>query len=154
MQRRTITFREKVYARFTRRAQSQCWWWDGSLKEGRPALNLRHVTRYIYEQEIAPIPPGMRLYRTDHDPDCQPKKKVCAHFRCVNPWHVRVGPGKGGIYERDVSHDLESSERAAIYKRRVRGNRQEKEIPGDNRRHEGTDGAEGLASHPDEGGGA
>ena len=61
MLRRPITFDEKIDARFTRRAESQCWWWEGSLKEGRPAINLRHVTRYIYEREIAPIPPGMVL---------------------------------------------------------------------------------------------
>jgi len=143
MPRRPITFDEKVNARFTRRAQSQCWWWDGSLKEGRPALNLRHVTRYIYEREIAPIPPGMRLIRTDHDPTCRPMAFLCPHFRCVNPWHVRLEPGRGGIYEREVSHDLESSERAAIYKRRVRANRQEKEQPGGNPSETGSEQQEG-----------
>jgi hypothetical protein len=130
MHRYPITFDEKVNARFKRRSQSQCWWWEGSLKQGRPAINLRHVTRYIYEREIAPIPPGMRLLRTDHSPDCRPLQFQCEHFRCVNPWHVRLGPGKGGIYERDVSHDLESSDRAATYKRRVRANRRDKEQVG------------------------
>jgi len=127
MLRRPITFDEKVDARFRRRSRSECWWWEGSLKEGRPAINLRHVTRYIYEREIAPIPPGMRLYRTDHDPDCKPKARKCEHFRCVNPWHLRVGPGQGGIYERDVNHELTDPERAAIYKRRVRENSRGKE---------------------------
>jgi hypothetical protein len=119
MLRRPITFREKVYARFTRRSQSQCWWWLGSLQQGRPAINLRHVTRYIYEQEIAPIPPGMVLVRTDHSPTCQ-RKKHCEHYRCVNPWHFRLAPNRGGIYERENAYALESSERSAIYKQRVR----------------------------------
>jgi hypothetical protein len=126
MLRRPITFDEKVDARFTRRAQTQCWWWDGSLKEGRPAINLRHVTRYIYEREIAPIPPGMILVRTDHDVDCLPRQ-LCQHHRCVNPWHVRLVTSRYGIYERDVAHDLQSSERTRTWKRRVRANRQEKE---------------------------
>jgi len=127
MLRHPITFDEKVNARFTRRSQSQCWLWEGSLKEGRPAINLRHVTRYIYEREIAPIPPGMRLIRTDHGPDCRPKESLCEHDRCVNPWHFRLAPSKGGIYERENSHDLRSPERTAEYKRRVRKNRADKE---------------------------
>lgn len=119
MLRNPITFNEKVNARFKRRAQSVCWWWEGSLKEGRPAINLRHVARYIYEQEIAPIPPGMVLVRTDHTADCK-SRQLCAHYQCVNPWHLRLVPSKGGTYEREVNHDLDSSERAATWKRRVR----------------------------------
>jgi hypothetical protein len=126
MRRLTITFDEKVNVRFVRRAQTQCWWWTGSLLADRPAINLRHVTRYLYERDVAPIPPGMRLYRTDHTPDCKPFT-VCAHYRCVNPWHLRLGPGNGGIYERAVSYDTASSERSAIRKRRVRANRRDKE---------------------------
>jgi hypothetical protein len=145
MLRRPITFDEKVNARFTRRSQSQCWWWDGSLKEGRPALNLRHVTRYIYEREIAPIPPGMRLVRTDHGPLCRPRKTMCEHFRCVNPWHVRLEPNKGGTYQREVNHELQSSERTAIYKRRFREKRQDKEHSDDNPRQTPSPSEEGLA---------
>jgi len=127
MFRRPITFDEKVNARFTPRSRSECWWWEGSLKEGRPAINLRHVMRYIYEREIAPIPPGMVLYRTDHTDWCGMQRgRTCIHHRCVNPWHVRLVPNRGGIYERDTSHDLTSSERAAVYKRRVRKNRRER----------------------------
>lgn len=121
MIRRPITFREKVYARFTPRSRSECWWWRGSFKEGRPAINLRHVTRYIYEQEVAPIPPGMVLIRTDHGPTCQ-RRERCVHYGCVNPYHFRLVPSRGGIYQRESEHDLESSDRAAAYKRRVRAN--------------------------------
>lgn len=130
MLRNPITFDEKVNARFTRRAQSQCWWWEGSFKEGRPAINLRHVTRYLYEREVAPIPPGMVLMRADHTPDCALRKEPCMHYRCVNPWHLRLVPSNGGIYEREVSHDLESTERAAEWKRRVRKNRRDEEQDG------------------------
>lgn len=128
MLRRPITFDEKVDARFTRRTRTECWWWDGSLKEGRPAINLRHVTRYIYEREVAPIPPGMALYRTDHTDWCGVRRdRTCIHHRCVNPWHVRLVPHRGGTYQREVNHDLESTERAATWKRRVRSNRRSKE---------------------------
>lgn len=127
MERRPITFDEKIDARYTATSQSQCWFWTGSLKEGRPSLNLRHVMRYIYEREVAPIPPGMALYRTDHGPECHTKRTPCAHLRCVNPWHVQLGPARGGLYERDVNHDLESTDRTTMWKRRVRGNKREKE---------------------------
>jgi hypothetical protein len=128
MLRRPLTFDEKVDARFTRRSQSQCWQWEGALKEGRPAINMRHVTRYIYEREIAPIPPGMVLIRTDHTPAClTEKRRLCEHYRCVNPYHFRLAPSGGGIYERETSHDLRSPERVAEYKRRVRKNRADKE---------------------------
>jgi hypothetical protein len=143
MLRRQITFDEKVDARFVRRAQSQCWPWEGSLQQGRPAIGLRHVTRYIYEREIAPIPPGMRLIRTDHGPECRPRERQCEHFRCVNPWHLRVAPGRGGIYERDVRYDMRSSEQSAIYKRRVR-TRHEKESTDDDKAEPAN--PEGLAS--------
>lgn len=127
MIRRPITFDEKVNARFTPRSRSECWWWRGSFKEGRPAINLRHVTRYIYEREVAPIPPGMVLVRTDHTPFCPRHLEPCEHYRCVNPWHLRLQPSKGGIYQREVEHDLESSDRAAVYKRRVRTNTRNRE---------------------------
>jgi hypothetical protein len=128
MLRRPLTFDEKVDARFTRRAQSQCWWWEGALKEGRPAINMRHVTRYIYEREIAPIPPGMVLIRTDHNQSCQVRRReICEHYRCVNPYHFRLTPSKSGLYERENSHDLRSPEHVAEYKRRVRKNRADKE---------------------------
>lgn len=127
MLRRPITFDEKVDARFTRRSQSECWWWTGSLKEGRPAINLRHVVRYIYEREVAPIPPNMVLVRTDHRPECHHIDQMCPHMRCVNPYHVVPKPGRSGLYDREVSHDITSSERAAVYKRRVRSTRKDKE---------------------------
>jgi hypothetical protein len=126
MLRRPITFDEKVDARFVRRGQTECWWWTGSLKEGRPAINLRHVMRYIYEREIAPIPPGMVLVRTDHKDFCRDKSAPCPHMRCVNPYHVTPKPGRSGLYDRDVTHDLTSSERVAQYKRRVRARQKER----------------------------
>jgi hypothetical protein len=128
-----MTFDEKINARYTAGPQSQCWFWQGSLKEGRPSLNLRHVMRYIYEREVAPIPPGMTLYRTDHTVECRTRREQCVHLRCVNPWHVQLGPGRGGLYEREVNHDLESTERTTLRKRRVRGNRREKEAQDDSR---------------------
>jgi hypothetical protein len=144
MLRRQITFDEKVDAQFVRRAQSQCWWWIGSLQQGRPAIGLRHVTLYIYEREVAPIPPGMQLTRTDHGPECRPRERQCAHFRCVNPWHLRLMPGRGGIYERDVNYDMTSSEQSAIYKRRVRAARRQKESTDDDQAKPANQ--EGLAS--------
>jgi hypothetical protein len=127
MFRRQITFDEKVDARFTRRGRGDCWWWEGSLHEGRPAINLRGVMRYLYEREVAPIPPGMVLVRTDHRLECRRMTEACPHMRCVNPFHVVPRPGRSGLYEREVSHDITSSERSAERKRRVRANRRDKE---------------------------
>ncbi len=123
MRRRPISFDEKIDARYVRLSEAECWIWQGSLHEGVPAINLRHVMRYIYERTFGPIPPGMTLRRRDHRPDCNPTKHACIHLRCVNPHHVIPAPGGRGLYRRAVSWDNTSSEVAAEYKRRWRNSR-------------------------------
>ncbi len=116
-----------------------------------PRSTFGGVMRYLYEREVAPIPPGMVLVRTDHRPECHRMTEMCPHMRCVNPFHVVPRPGRSGLYQREVNYDIASSERSAERKRRVRANRREKERRDDDRR-EASD-QEGLASHGDEGGG-
>jgi hypothetical protein len=120
MRRREISFDEKVDARFVRRSKSECWPWHGSLHLGRPQLNLRLITRYIYEREIAPIPPGVNLIRSDHRPDCAINPDPCIHMRCVNPYHVSLRPDSYGLYERENPRDTTATDHIAEYKRRVR----------------------------------
>jgi hypothetical protein len=101
MERRRITFAERVEARFVRRDRSVCWLWDGDLDvRGRPRLNQRTVVRYIFEQEFGPIPAGYVLWRDDHTATCRPATP-CRHLQCVNPHHVRLVKSWGGLYERD-----------------------------------------------------
>lgn len=46
--------------------------------------------RVIYELLVGPIPDGMTIDHTCHDPsECQPGP-TCPHRRCVNPEHLEV----------------------------------------------------------------
>ena len=101
MQRKPITYAERVEARYTRRDRDSCWLWEGSLfVDGRPRLNDYPVTRYIFEQEFGPIPRGYVIWRDDHTETCRPATP-CRHIRCVNPHHMRLVKSWSGLYERD-----------------------------------------------------
>jgi hypothetical protein len=101
MDRRPITFDEKVQARYVRRDRSVCWLWNGDMSvDGFPRIGDKKVIRYIFEQEFGPIPEGYVLWRDDHTATCRPTMK-CRHRRCVNPHHMRLVKSWGGLYERD-----------------------------------------------------
>jgi len=60
-----------------------CWEWLGSVSSRRyPSFMVDgrsvKVHRWIYEQEIGPIPDGLQI---DH---------MCGNTRCVNPAHLRA----------------------------------------------------------------
>ena len=115
MQKRPITYAEKVYARFVRRGPGGCWIWEGSMHSGRPALNLRQVNRFIYEIERGPIPPGWTLWKQCHSPQCGYPWR-CRHMRCVNPWHELARPIPRGVYKRERQWDSTSTAHINHYK--------------------------------------
>src|SRR5688572_28171558 len=142
MDRVPISFDEKVDARFTRLNRNACWLWEGSLIHGRPAINLQHVTRYIYEREREQIPAGYSLWRTDHTVGCQ-RGKRCRHWLCVNPWHVELRPIPNGAYQRDIERDItESTEHVREYKMRALSRRKQ---------HDRTTDPQGVSLDADEG---
>lgn len=116
--------------------------WEGSLHNGRPALNLRYVLRYIYEQERGPIPPGMTLWRTDHRSDCD--METCRHLLCVNPYHVRLLPRTNGLYRRPQEWDGTTTDHTLHYLRKQRARKKEKN--GGNGDSQGRDADEGSGT--------
>lgn len=121
MRKVPITFDEKVDARYVRGPRDQCWMWDGGLQQGRPAINLRHVTRYIFEREFGRIPEGHTLWRSDHTDDC-PRGGVCRHLLCVNPYHLQLRPTTFGLQERDNEWAIDDTTRVSGYKKRRKKN--------------------------------
>jgi hypothetical protein len=100
MQKKPITYAEKIQARYERKHRDLCWMWEGNCDpNGQPRMNLRLVTRYIYEQEFGPIPEGYTLWRKDHSDECNRKK--CRHHRCVNPYHLQPMRRFFGTHERE-----------------------------------------------------
>lgn len=96
--------------------------WEGSLSHGRPAINLRHVLKYIYEWERGPIPPGHTLWRTDHRyPECKDLAYQCRHMLCVNPWHVTPRPRRSGLYMRENNWDGTRTDHTLRYLHTQRG---------------------------------
>lgn len=87
---------ERFWSRVERGADDECWLWTGAIRglgygaftpaKGQPL----YAHRWVYEQYVGPIPPGMVI---DHDchngTDC-PGNAECLHRRCVNPAHLRA----------------------------------------------------------------
>jgi hypothetical protein len=88
--------------------------WEGSLHNGLPALNLRYVTRSIYQWERGPIPPGMTLWRNDHKWYCRDMES-CRHNECVNPYHFDLLPKSNGLYRRERNWDGTTTEHTLHY---------------------------------------
>ena len=143
MDKTPITFREKVEARYVRRGISACWMWEGSLLHGRPALNLRHVIRFIFEWERGPIPPGHTLWRRDHSWDCRDADGHCRHWLCVNPYHVEPMPRGSGLYRREREWDGSTTEHTTHYLKKQRARRKaESRNDGDDRDSQNLDAAD------------
>lgn len=129
MPKNTITFKEKVQARYVRKDRGSCWIWQGSLHEGRPALNLRNVVRFIFEQEFGAIPEGYTLWRVDHGEQCR-RGTPCRHLLCVNPYHVQLRDRSIGLHERENSWGIDDPERIRWYKERERAKGQKHDVEG------------------------
>lgn len=152
MQKKPITFREKVEARYIRKGRGPCWMWEGSLSHGSPALNLRHVLRYIYEWERGPIPPGHTLWRRDHRmPECKKLKYECRHRKCVNPWHVEAVARADGLYRRENNWDGTKTEHTLHYLRTQRGHtssgKEKHDSDGDSQGDDALDGSDAGEGH-------
>lgn len=81
--------------------ESGCWLWQGYTQDngygyisgGRRAARLL-VHRASYEAFIGPIPDGLQVDHTCHNPENCPPGPSCMHRRCVNPEHLEaVTPG-------------------------------------------------------------
>lgn len=69
-----------------------CWWFTGYLDEngyGR-FRNGRGTSAHIasYELHIGPVPDGLVLDHTCHDPNTCKLGKECPHRKCCNPEHL------------------------------------------------------------------
>jgi hypothetical protein len=130
MPRVPISLKEKVEARYERKSRDQCWIWQGATYGGRPAMNMRHVMRFIFEEEFGSIPEGYSLWRTDHTEDCK-KGRQCRHLLCVNPYHVQLRDLRMGTYERGGDWQIDDPEKVRGYKKRVRAKGRTSAVEGD-----------------------
>lgn len=83
----------RVHSRVSIDATSGCWIWTGSGARGGYAVakvngKTRTVHRWFYELAVGPIPDGMTLDHTCHDPSVCLGGSDCPHRRCVNPAHL------------------------------------------------------------------
>ena len=65
----------------------RCWIWPSTNQDGY-ASDRAH--RKVYEAAVGPIPEGMEIDHTCHDPDVCQLGKECPHRACVNPAHLEV----------------------------------------------------------------
>lgn len=92
---------ERVVRRISERverAPNGCWIWPGAKTEGYGRISWtqdgvktwRLVHRTLYEATVAPIPAGLDLHHTCHDPmECAPAvARECPHRACCNPAHL------------------------------------------------------------------
>lgn len=92
----------RIWMRVEKRGPDECWPWTGaqnghgygifSVRIG-PGNRTMHVRphRFIYEQEVGPIPPGKEIDHICHswNPDCT-EGDACPHRSCCNPAHLRA----------------------------------------------------------------
>lgn len=97
--------------------------WEGSLMHGLPAINLRHVLRFIYQWERGPIPARHTLSRRDHSDSCRDVSYKCRHRLCVNPFHVVPVAKASGLYPREREWDGTTTEHTLHYLRKQRARR-------------------------------
>lgn len=71
-----------------------CWIWTGRLTEdGYAYMAGERAHRIAYQAIVGPIPHGLSIDHTCHDPRtcvCGPR---CPHRRCVNPAHMEPVTG-------------------------------------------------------------
>jgi hypothetical protein len=92
---RTGTLEERFLARVDR--NGECWLWTGIVKTngygifstGRRKSRV-HAHRWSYEHFVGPIPEGLEIDHTCHDPATCKERSACPHRRCVNPAHLRA----------------------------------------------------------------
>lgn len=70
-----------------------CWKWVKGLSSsgyGRFSVDGRSIPahKFGYEWFVGPVPKGLQLDHTCHDPDLCAGGVDCPHRKCVNPWHL------------------------------------------------------------------
>ncbi len=75
------------------RAPGGCWIWKGCVNQGGYGMftlngKARIAHRVAYELYVGPIPVGLTLDHTCHDPAVCALGNLCPHRSCVNPAHL------------------------------------------------------------------
>lgn len=89
-----MIWHERFNSKVDRRGQDECWPWLGTMEpEGYGVFAVtprmqRKAHRLSYEKEVGPIPEGLTIDHTCHDPLVCPGGPTCPHRRCVNPRHL------------------------------------------------------------------
>lgn len=92
---RTGTLEERFLSRTDR--TGECWLWTatrrrngyGIFSQGR-RKTLIYAHRWSYAHFVGPIPDGLEIDHTCHDPAVCKLGSDCPHRRCVNPAHLRA----------------------------------------------------------------
>lgn len=94
MSARWGTLEERFWAKVDKRKPSDCWPWLGAQGSGgygtirRTGGGNTPVHRVSYELFVGPIPAGLDIDHTCHDPEVCTKGDSCPHRQCVNPAHL------------------------------------------------------------------
>lgn len=83
------------YARLDTSDPEVCWPWPGGDNgDGYGQLRahpLNHrAHKYFYERIVGPVPDGLVLDHTCHDPESCEGGKQCPHRKCCNPSHMVI----------------------------------------------------------------
>lgn len=100
-----------------------CWQWTGAKwargygKLTLPGPEQRRISAHVwgYERFVGPVPEGMELDHTCHDPYVCTDAASCPHRSCVNPAHLEpvphgenvrrgLAPIVNGARNRSISH--------------------------------------------------
>lgn len=99
--RRGVPTGERIWSRIEKRGPDECWPWLGtqngrgygihSIYLGNGKTTTIRPHRFVYEQEIGPIPADKQIDHICHswNPDCT-KGDDCPHRSCCNPAHLRA----------------------------------------------------------------
>lgn len=106
--RGSVTPLERFWKYVDKRGPNECWPWTGSLSaKGYGNICVNGTTasthRFSYESLRGPIPDGMQIDHTCHQPkDCQLAVN-CPHRRCCNPSHLKLSTcGENSSSERSA----------------------------------------------------
>lgn len=88
------TQEQRLRRHFTEGEPDACWHWTGPLN--RKGYGVAHLVdrtgttahRAVYVLLVGPIPDGLTLDHTCHDPSYCIEGVDCLHRRCVNPRHL------------------------------------------------------------------
>lgn len=112
----------------SQKTESGCLLWTGTIhRTGYGHIKVDGQTRgahvVSYEQHVGPVPEGLILDHTCHDPDECVGGWSCLHRRCINPEHLEPVTqlenqmrGKNG---RRVNRELEQERKRRWANRRV-----------------------------------